>query len=166
MWLTYLCCKPSRQQNLYDLSQLSAQKHQNTTHYHMTHPLLGRIKCMRCRLLLPMIVVSVSQSVCPSRGSTVVWCIWCSLCKSLWPLCFLSSHLLNSECTHTVQCTAHIVIQYVKMYKTVCGYKFTYLKKTISTAAFFSFSDLSYTQEQNKYSTYPHFTIHQVQQIS
>jgi len=35
---------------------------------------LGCIECMRCRVLLPMIAVSVCLSVCLSRGSTRLYC--------------------------------------------------------------------------------------------
>jgi len=36
--------------------------------------LLSCIECMRCRLLLPMIAMSVRKSVCLSRGSTCFHC--------------------------------------------------------------------------------------------
>jgi len=48
---------------------------------------------MRCRLLLPKIAVSVSQSVnlsvCLSRGSTVCDAFNAAFAKSLWPLVFV-----------------------------------------------------------------------------
>jgi len=45
---------------------------------------LDCIECMRCRLLLPMIAVSVCQSV---MWLNCVWCILCSLCQITLAFC-------------------------------------------------------------------------------
>jgi len=76
-----------------------------------TKKLLGRIECVRCRLLLPMCAVSVHQyvrpfdsqsvclSVCLSRGTRLhcAWSFGAAFAKSLWPLVMLSTALIASN---------------------------------------------------------------------
>jgi len=57
--------------------------------FNSTRQFLGCIECMRCRLFLPMIAVSVRQSVL-SRDSTRLHCagvIWCRLCQIVLASC-------------------------------------------------------------------------------